>query len=406
MPDLSIVLIIVGATLFVSLLLKNWISDRFKIPAVTIYVILGVIGGISIVHVYNIEIIEELDFVSKIALGLISFVIGSELDKKVIKSLGKSIFFIAFFEAFLAFVLVLLAVYFIMGFPLYYALILGAVASATAPAATVYVIRQYKSKGPLTSTIMGVVGIDDAISLIIYVFASIFAMNMMKADADLSVVKAILSPVLSILKCAGIGAAAGYLYLLILKKVRDNEIIIMAIMGFIIALLGISEYLDISELLTIMTFGAFLSNANSFVTQRAKKTLESFNPIFLPLFFILAGARLNITLIGTIGLLGVVYTLARFTGKVAGASLGAVLGKASKNVKKLIGFSLIPQVGVAIALALSVNQRFGKGAFGKEGEQLASIVLNVLLFTTIFTEIVGPLLTKMALKKAGEIEAE
>jgi Kef-type K+ transport system membrane component KefB len=162
--------------------------------------------------------------------------------------------------------------------------------------------------------------------------------------------------------------------------------------------------MEISELLTIMAFAAFLANSDQFVTARTKKNLELLNPVLLPFFFIFAGARLNIQLIGEIGLIGLLYTGARMAGKIGGASLGAVIGKASAMVKKWIGFSLIPQVGVAVALALAVNQQFGKGGYGAEGIQLANIVINILLFTTIITEIVGPILTRAALKNAGEIE--
>lgn len=425
MPHLGYLLAAVGTILFVAFLLKYHISDRFKVPAVTVYVILGVLVGISFVRIFSMHQLEELGFVSKLALGTIAFIIGSELNRSVIASLGRSIISIAFFEALLAFAAVFLSIYLLTDWPVYYALILGSVASATAPAATVYVIQQYRARGPLTSTIMGVVGIDDAISLIIFVFASIIAGNMLQTElaGDLlwtlsrspalwpglllksgSPLMQILQPFFSVLLSLGIGVVAGVVYGLIMRRIRDNEIVLMAIIAFILILLGVSELAGVSELLTVMSFGAWLANTDKFITGRTRNNLESLSPLLLPLFFIFAGARLNIQLIGQIGLIGLLYTAARLAGKIGGASLGAVLGKAPKTVRRWIGFALVPQVGVAVALALAVNDRFGGGAYGTPGSDMAVLVINILLFTTVFTEIVGPVLTRIALKHAKEID--
>jgi len=155
-----------------------------------------------------------------------------------------------------------------------------------------------------------------------------------------------------------------------------------------------------------MAFGVVLANSDKFTVHRARINLEGLSPVLLPLFFILAGARLNITLIGPLGLLGLLYTGARMTGKIGGAALGAWIGKAPALVRRWVGFSLVPQVGVAVALALAVHDKFGSGAFGKEGVLMADIVIDLLLFTTVFTEVVGPFLTRFALRRAGEIEGK
>jgi Kef-type K+ transport system membrane component KefB len=395
-------IIYIGLTLFAGFILKHHVSDRYKIPAVTIYIIMGVLLGISFLKIFNSEALIQLDFISKLALGIIAFIIGSELNKNVLFSLGRSIIFIAVFEALAAFLIVTLAVYTLTSLPFYYALILGSVASATAPAATVYVIQQYKAKGPLTSTIMGVVGIDDAVALVIYVFASIFASNIMKGT-ELSAGKLLLDPVVNISISLAIGVASGILYSLIMRKIRDNEVVLMAIFSFILIQLGLAELFKVSELLAIMMFGITIVNINGPLTHRTKNIIEGLSPIILPLFFIFAGAHLNIKLIGKIGILGLIYTIARMTGKISGAYLGAVLGRAQPLVRKFIGFSLIPQVGVAVALALSLGQKFGTAEYGAAGRELTSVVINVLLFTTIITEVIGPVLTKSSLTRAGEI---
>ncbi len=393
----------VGAVLFVAFVAKFLFSDRLHFPAVTIYVILGVVVGMSVLRIFPAPALASLDFLTRLGVGLIAFVIGSELDARTLRQLGRSIIVIACLEASLAFLFVAGTVYlFFPGKP-EFALILGAVASATAPAATVYVIRQFKAKGPLTSTIMGVVGIDDAFALIIYVFASLFAEGILKGEG-VNLVVMITRPFITIGESVGVGLAAGLLCYFLLRKVRDPENLRMASFAMVVLLLGVSDFLNLSELLTIMSFGILLTNSNLMLGNRTRTNLEALSPVILPLFFILAGAHLNVGLILQIGLLGLAYTGARALGKISGATLGALVGGAQKSVRRYIGFSLVPQVGVAIALALAVQNRFGGGRFGPDGNELASLVINILLFTTLITEVAGPLLTKASLTAAGEIQ--
>ena len=173
----------------------------------------------------------------------------------------------------------------------------------------------------------------------------------------------------------------------------------------IMGLLGVSELLGISELLCIMSFGCVLVNIAPQLAKKSGGLIENFSPFFLAAFFLLGGAHLDIKLLKQIGIMGLIYFGARSAGKMGGASLGAVLGKAPRTVKKYIGFTLLPQVGVALALALSISKEFTKPIYGEPGNQMATVIINILLFTTIITEIIGPLLTRLALKKAGEITA-
>jgi Kef-type K+ transport system membrane component KefB len=390
-----------GGTLFVAFLLKDLVSDRLRFPAVTLYVALGVVLGISALGIFREEALGTLGFVSRLGVGLIAFVIGSELDARTLKQLGRSIILIGTLEAFLAFVLVCAGVLLFFPGRWHYALILGAVASATAPAATVFVIRQYKAKGPLTSTVMGVVGFDDAAALIIFVFASLFTESILGGTA-VRVTALIFRPLLTIAESVGVGVAMGLACYFLLRKVRDPDSLLMATFGAVMLQLGIADALNLSDLLTIMSFAVFLTNTNLMLGNRAKTALENLSPVLLPFFFILAGARLDVRLIARIGLLGLVYTAARMAGKISGATLGAVISRAPKVVRKYVGLSLFPQVGVAVALALTVQNRFAVPRFGKEGAALADLVINVLLFTTLITEVVGPLLTRATLTAAGE----
>lgn len=378
------------------------ITNKLNLPIVVGYVLLGVIFGKSMVGLFSQQFINDVDILNDLALGAIAFTIGSELKKSVFQKLGKSIFFIVFFEAFGAFLLVSIGMYFMYPDKLYQALVLGAVASATAPAATVVVLNQYKAKGPLTSTILAVVGIDDAISLIIFSFSVSVAKVLIKGGT-LSVAKILIHPVVEIIIAVTIGIVIAYLVNLFFRKLRSPDQVLIRIATAILLIIGLSKQFHFSELLSIMAFGSALVNLNPIFDNRALSTITiSIGPLLYAFFFILAGARLDIKLLPVVGVMGLVYTLLRAAGKLGGATLGAILGKAPTVVRKYTGMGLIPQVGVAVALAILVDKMFGGGQYGPQGNELAEIVINVLLFTTIITEIVGPLLTRYAITKAGE----
>lgn len=389
--------------IFFAAFITKSISKKLKIPEVTGYVIMGVLMGVSLMHILSPVILDHLSAVSTIALGIIAFIIGVELRLDVIKRLGRSILVIVFFECLLSFVLVFLILSYFFPENTNMALLLGAVASATAPAATVAVIKQYKSRGELTSTIMAVVGIDDALALIIYVAASgIVKAGLTGSEAHFAMI--IAKTLLSIGESLLLGFVAAWLFRKLLGRVRDSEWIMLLIAASIMALLGISELLGNSELLAIMAFGSILVNTAPVLAKRGTSIVENFSPLFLAAFFLLGGAHLDVRVLGEIGIMGGVYFLARSTGKIGGATLGALIGRAPKKVRKFIGFTLLPQVGVALALALSINKEFTRPEYGPRGMEMAHYIINILLFTTIITEIIGPTLTRFALKKTGEAQ--
>lgn len=392
--------LMIGIVLAVAIL-GELVAEKLKLPVVVGYVVFGVLFGKSVIGVFSADFINNTAIINDFALGLMAFTIGAELKKSLFVKLGKSIFFIVFFEASLAFVFVTLTMYFLNPDKLYQAIILGAMASATAPAATIAVIQQYKAKGPLTSTILAVVGIDDAMSLIIFAFAATFAKSLM-SGAHLSIIKVIVHPVIEISIALALGISFAFLSNIFFKKIRNPEKLSIRVAAVIAILLGLSNLLDVSELLSIMAYAATLVNINPILTNRSTGIVKHFEPIFYALFFILAGANLDLSLFKTIGLMGLFYTLARGIGKYAGGSIGATLGKAPVKVRKYVGLGLFPQLGVAVGLAIVVNKMFGMGDYGEAGKMLSKIVLNILLFTTIITEIVGPLLTRYAIIKAGE----
>ncbi|MBN2416688.1 cation:proton antiporter [bacterium] len=379
------------------------LTIKIGIPIVTGYVIAGVIMGISFLKIYHIEVLDRLDIINDLALGIIGFTIGSELNKELFKKLGKSILFIAMLESLGAFLLVFFFVYLVEPGKIYQALIFGSVASATAPAATVYVIQQYKAKGPLSSTILAVVGIDDAFALIIFVFASTLSKSIL-TGSHISLLHLLESPFIEIGLSLLLGIGTGLLFILLFRNVRFPDDLLLVVAAFLMLILGVASKFQLSGLLATMTFGSVTANMNSALTHRSLKITDNVSPILFAYFFIFAGSHLDVTLLPRIGLLGLIYLVSRTAGKMGGARLGAILGKAAPSVKKFIGVALIPQVGVAIALAIMVREQFGNGDFGQAGIDLSLIVINILLFTTIVTEVAGPLLTKRALIKAGECE--
>jgi Kef-type K+ transport system membrane component KefB len=394
-------LIILAITLLMAYFVKR-LSGKAGLPIVTGYVLIGVVLGISLLNILPDQALHDLDLVNDLALGLIAFTIGSELRRSVFKELGRSILLIAVFEGIMAFVLVTSVMFFIVRDRIYQALILGAVASATAPAATVYVIQQYKAKGPLATTILAVVGIDDAIALTIFVFASAMVRSILGSthiSAGVLIFRACFEIGMSLI----LGGLTGLIFVFLFRKVRFPDDLLLGTGAFILLNLGIAAHFHLSGMLSVMTFAAMVSNLNIMLNNRSSRILEGFTPILYACFFIFGGAHLNFALLPKIGWIGLAYLLSRAAGKIGGASLGAWIGKASNNIRKYIGFSLIPQVGVAIALAIMVRKEFGQPQYGAAGSELATLVINVLLFTTIITEIVGPLLTRWVLGKAGEI---
>jgi len=384
----------------VAYLIKQ-LTGKVGIPIVTGYVLAGVVMGISLLRIFNQSILDRFEIVNDIALAIIGFSIGSELRKDVFKKLGKSIIIIAVFESIAAFLIVFMVVWIYDPGRVYLALILGAVSSATAPAATVYVIQQYKSRGPLTSTILAVVGIDDAVALMIFVFASVIAGGILRSE-HISMFSILITPLVEITLSVLLGALLGLGFTLLFRRVRYPDDLLLGCSAFLLLCLGITQQFHLSGLLAVMSFGAVVANMNPMLTNRSGKILENISPLFFAYFFIFGGAHLDISLLPRVGILGLLYLVARLLGKMGGASLGALIGKAPAMVRKYIGFALIPQVGVAVALAILVRKEFGTGLYGPDGILLSTVVINVLLFTTVFTEIIGPLLTKTALTRAGE----
>lgn len=373
-------------------LLMTRVMKKISLPNVTGYLIAGLIAGPYCLKLYNSENLDALSIITNVALGFIAFSIGGEFKLSSLKQLGAKIFVITVFEAVGASVLVI-TVLVLFKFPLTLALVLGAIASATAPAATLMVVRQYKAQGPVTSTLLPVVAIDDAVCLMLFSILSSVAKSL-ESEGGFNLYQTILKPIIEIVLSLVIGFALGIILSIGTKffKSRANRISLVVTAVFLGV--GISDKFGLSSLLLCMAIGAALANYSA-VSDPVMDGSERWTPPLFMLFFVISGAQFNFSVLKTVGAVGVIYILMRSFGKYFGAMLGCKIAGTEKTVRKYLGITLLPQAGVAIGMAqLSLT------VVPEYGEQIRAVVLCA----TLVYELVGPLLTKLSLQKAGEIQ--
>ncbi|MEG1527878.1 MAG: cation:proton antiporter [Clostridia bacterium] len=363
-----------------------------RLPNVTGYLIAGVLIGPHVFKLITAQHLEMLEIITNVALGFIAFSIGTSIKLSLLKKLGKNILVITAMQALLATILVDL-VMILIGEPLPFALILGAVATATAPAATLMIVRQYKAKGPVTETLLPVVALDDALGLMVFAI-SLAIGKVLHVGGSLSFVSAFLVPVCEILLALVIGSALGFILALVSRFFKSRANRLTLIITFTLGGIALAELLNLSSLLLCMMIGTFYGNLFK-ENEVPLEVLERWTyPLFM-LFFVISGAQLNLEVLPTVGIVGFVYIVVRAIGKWGGAYLGAVITKANPNVRKYLGIALFPQAGVAIGMASVVMAQL---------PEIGQQVTTVVLCATLVYEILGPLLTKIALTKAGEIE--
>jgi Kef-type K+ transport system membrane component KefB len=393
------ILTIVGLVIAVSFL-GSKLFQRLGIPQVVGFIVIGVILGPSFLNVVPLQLSDQLIFVSEIALGLIGFDIGSHLLFGELRHLGRSILFILLFEAIGTFVLVTAGIY-LLTQSWYTALIFGALASATAPAATVDVLAEYDAKGPLTTSLLAVVGMDDALALLLFSIAAAFAESLLASAGPPTVLKILELPLIEIGGSLVLGAGLGLLLDRIMCRMKVQHDAMAVSIGFVLLCVGLSEALGFSLILTTMILGMVVVNRCPEHGRHVRFTIEQAGPVIYVLFFTLVGARFQIGLLPSMGLLGVAYVLLRSGGKFLGAWVGGYVGGAEPTVRDNLGLGLLSQAGVAIGLALASSRRFS--VYGDEGQALGALIINVITATTFVVQIVGPICVKLAIRRAGEI---
>ena len=411
------ILLLIGLTVIFGFYFGR--NMRFiRLPSIIGYMLFGVILGPSFLNLMNSNLQEQLSFITEIALGFVALSIGLELKFSALKKLGIGIIYIIFAESFGAFILVFLGSY-LLTRNLSLALIFAAIAPASAPAGTVAVIQEYKAKGSLTKALYAVVGFDDGLGIIIFGFAAAIVRVVLLRETGMvyeSFWSMILYPFKEIILSFLLGGIIATVFSLLARRLRSAEDILILTIGFILASNGICKGFHLSLILTNMVFGMIVVNTQSHsLLQKIHGRLPIVMPLFFILFFTLAGANLHLNVLPSLGILGVVYVLTRSVGLVGGARIGAIVGRAEDKIRKYLGLGILSQAGVAIGLALIVKHEFkglGKivevvnGTNITSGDKLGEIVITTVTATCIFFEIIGPILTKIGLEKAGEINKD
>lgn len=382
------------AILLFSGLIFARIFSKIHFPEVTGFLIAGIIIGPSVLGIIPEEGVKNLEIISSVALSFIAFSIGSEMKISVLKKLGEKIILITVFEALTALLVVLLGCLFIFKYDLPFSLSLASIACATAPAATLMVIRQYKAKGEMVDILLPVVALDDAVCIIAFGICSSMAVSILQGG-DLNIFSMFIYPVIEILESIALGLVGGFVFVLLSKKMRTDNELLSFIIGVIFMLSAISDMLNLSGLLTLMSASVLIANLGA-TPRRYFDMVDRITPPIFMSFFVISGADLNLAGLKAVGAVGIFYIFARAFGKYLGAFSAAKISGLSKKVQSYLGLTLIPQAGVAIGLSLIASREIP--------DPHGAMIRTVILGATIVYELVGPLLAKFALTKTGCIE--
>ncbi|MBE6531842.1 MAG: cation:proton antiporter [Ruminococcaceae bacterium] len=409
------ILLSLSVALFAGLMLSR-LAKLLKLPAVTAYLVAGILVGpyflgalgIPGLGFTSIENVKSYSLLSDIALGFIAFSIGNEFRLSQLKKTGRQATIIGIFQAVITTIVVdavLIGIHLAIPdkFPLPAAIVLGAVASATAPAATLMVVRQYKAKGPLTDILLPVVALDDAVGLML--FAASFGVAKALISGKIDIISVLVEPILEIVLSVLLGAIMGHVFTFFERFFHSRSKRLSMSVTFVLLTVGLSMmkfkvggvHIGFSSLLVCMMLGTMFCNECDVSEELMDRVDRWTAPIFI-LFFVLSGAELDLAVFKDwiIVVIGLVYILARSAGKYSGAYISARATKCDENIVKYLGITLLPQAGVALGMAIKAQE------LGEQG----AIVANITLFAVLIYELVGPSLTKISLLKAGDIQPE
>ena len=397
-------------------LLMSRVAKLLKLPAVTAYLVAGILIGPYALGLLGLpglgfvsaENVKQYSIFSEVALGFIAFDIGNEFRLSQLKTIGKQATVIAFTQALTATIFVdaaMIGLHFLMpeevSLPM--ALVLGAIATATAPAATLMVVRQYKAKGPLTSILLPIVALDDAIGLVVFAVSCGVA-NAIESGS-ISLISVLVEPLAEVILSLLLGSLMGLLLTIAERYFESNSRRLSIIITFVLFTVALSMIkfnvggveIGFSSLLVCMMLGTVFCNICDFSEDMMARADKWTAPLFV-LFFVLSGAELELSVFRSAAVIGIgiAYIVFRSGGKCLGAFVGAEWTKCSATIKKYLGITLLPQAGVALGMSMTVTQTMG---------ETGRLIRNITLFSVLVYELAGPLLTKIALMRAGEISA-
>lgn len=409
------ILLTLSVAIFAGLMLSR-VAKKLKLPAVTAYLVAGVLIGPFVLGALGIEglgftsheNVKSFGLLSDIALGFIAFAIGNEFRLAQLKKIGKQATVIGVFQAVFTTILVdavLIGLHFIIPdkFPIEAAVVLGAVAAATAPAATLMVVRQYKAKGPVTDVLLPVVALDDAVGLVL--FAISFGVAKAISSGTVDMLSVIVEPIAEVVMSLLLGFVMGAIFTFCERFFHSRSKRLAMSVAFVLATVGLSKikfeiggvHIAFSSLLVCMMLGTVFCNMCDFSENLMDRLDRWTAPLFI-LFFVISGAEFELSIFKdiTIVIIGLVYILSRCVGKYFGARISSQMVKCDPNIIKYLGITLFPQAGVALGMAIKAEELGDVGI----------VVANITLFAVLIYELVGPALTKMSLLKAGEINPE
>lgn len=408
-------LICLSVAIFAGLMLSR-LAKAVKLPAVTAYLVAGVLIGPYVLGALGIkglgfvsmDDVKSYDIISDVALGFIAFSIGNEFRLAQLKKIGKQATVIGIFQAVFTTVLVdiaLIGLHFAMPDKLSIpsAVVLGSVAAATAPAATLMVVRQYKAKGPVTDILLPIVALDDAVGLVLFSVSFGVAKALMSGAIDL--VSVIVEPIIEVVLSLALGTAMGALFTFFERFFHSRSKRLSMSVAFVLATVGLSQlsvtvggiHISFSSLLVCMMLGTVFCNMCDFSENLMDRLDRWTAPLFI-LFFVISGAEFELSIFkdATIVFIGLVYIVVRCVGKYFGARISSMAVKCNHNIVKYLGFTLFPQAGVALGMAIKAR------TLGETG----GIIANITLFAVLIYELIGPMITKISLLKSGEIDPE
>lgn len=394
------VLLSLGTAILVGLIF-NRIVKKLGLPNVTGYLVAGVLIGPSVFQIIPDTWISSLTLLVNVALGFIAFSIGGEFRISKIRKIGKSVIVITFFQALVTTALVdigLLLLVPVLNIKPAVAICLGAIATATAPAATLMIVHQYNAKGRVTDILMPVVALDDAIGLMVFSI-SIAIAKLTVSSGGVNVFHMLVDPLIEIALSLIVGSIIGVILTFGLGFFHSRNNRLTSIICAVFLGTSIASLFNLSSLLLCMAIGAVMANFYN-DSEKMIDLTEHWTPAIFLLFFIISGAELDLKIIPTVGILGIAYLVFRSAGKYFGARLGSTVVGETKEVRKYLGVALLPQAGVAIGMSQIVVETFAALGMNEIGVQIRAVVLCA----TLVYELVGPLLTKMVLQRAGEIE--
>ena len=386
------------AIIFILSFFASRLTRKLKIPTITAYVILGILLSPNLLNLISQKFLATSDFFSQIVLGMIAFSLGESFSLRTLRRVGRAVISISISASLLPCLLVTVVLWLVFKQPFYIALVFGAIASATAPAVVVMVTQEYKAKGDFTDTLLGVVAIDDAWALMIFGLSLSLAVSFINGNGStLDIVKDLTKASIEIGGAFLLGGIVAFVFDKLSGFINTRKERLIYTFGFLFLTIGLAISLNFSVLLSCMVFGAILTNINKESFQFFSSLREIDAPLYL-IFFVLAGASLNISVLCAALALTAGYIAFRTIGKIIGASLGARFVGASGTIRKYMGLALIPQAGVALACALIAKHAIG-GIWGDR-------ILTITIASTVIFELIGPWVTKYSLVKAGEIRGD